>query len=71
MHVTEPQANPLRDWLDSIERLRVIPDSVLVLPAHERPFLICMRALINCVITTRAICSSCSTPVKRRARRWR
>ena len=38
VHVTEPQANPLRDWLDSIERLRVIPDSVLVLPAHERPF---------------------------------
>lgn len=38
VHVTEPGANPLQDWLDSIERLRVIPDSVLVLPAHERPF---------------------------------
>ena len=38
VYVTEPAANPLRDWLDSIERLRVIPDSVLVLPAHERPF---------------------------------
>lgn len=38
VYVTEPEANPLRDWLDSIERLRVIPDTVLVLPAHERPF---------------------------------
>ncbi|MFJ7882760.1 MBL fold metallo-hydrolase [Pseudomonas sp. NPDC096917] len=38
VYVTEPAANPLRDWLASIERLRVIPDSVLVLPAHERPF---------------------------------
>ncbi|MNY49831.1 hypothetical protein D3C86_1852930 [compost metagenome] len=31
-------ANPLGDWLDSIEHLRSVPDSVLVLPAHERPF---------------------------------
>ncbi|WP_439861873.1 MBL fold metallo-hydrolase [Pseudomonas sp. MBLB4136] len=38
VHVTEPNANPLRDWLQSIERLRELPDSVLVLPAHERPF---------------------------------
>ena len=38
VYVSEPQANPLRDWLDSIERLRTIPDHVLVLPAHERPF---------------------------------
>ena len=38
VQVTEPEANPLRDWLDSIEHLRSLPDSVLVLPAHERPF---------------------------------
>lgn len=38
VQATEPQANPLRDWLDSIERLRAVPDSVLVLPSHERPF---------------------------------
>lgn len=36
--VTEPDANPLLEWLDSIKRLRQLPDSVLVLPAHERPF---------------------------------
>ncbi|MEK0363887.1 MULTISPECIES: MBL fold metallo-hydrolase [unclassified Pseudomonas] len=34
----EPCANPLGDWLDSIHRLRAVPDEVLVLPAHERPF---------------------------------
>jgi len=36
--VLEPEANPLRDWLDSLCRLRAIPDEVLVLPAHELPF---------------------------------
>lgn len=35
---TEPEADPLRDWLRSIEHLRTVPDTVLVLPAHERPF---------------------------------
>ena len=35
---TEPLANSLGDWLDSIRRLRALPDEVLVLPAHERPF---------------------------------
>jgi glyoxylase-like metal-dependent hydrolase (beta-lactamase superfamily II) len=36
---TEPDANPLGDWLQSIERLRLaIPDDVLVLPAHNEPF---------------------------------
>jgi len=36
--VFEPEADPLREWLDSIRRLREIPDNVLVLPAHELPF---------------------------------
>ena len=36
---TEPDADPLGDWLSSIERLRsrIGPD-VLVLPAHNEPF---------------------------------
>lgn len=36
--VTEPEANPLKDWLDSLHKLRSVSDEVLVLPAHERPF---------------------------------
>lgn len=36
--VTEPDANPLKNWLDSLQRLRAVSDEVLVLPAHERPF---------------------------------
>ena len=36
---TEPRANPLQDWFESIDRLeRDLPDDVLVLPAHGRPF---------------------------------
>lgn len=36
---TEPEADPLADWLMSIEKLRqCIPDDVLVLPAHGEPF---------------------------------
>lgn len=36
--VTEPEANPLGEWMASLRRFRNLPDSVLVLPAHERPF---------------------------------
>jgi glyoxylase-like metal-dependent hydrolase (beta-lactamase superfamily II) len=35
----EPEADPMGDWLASIERLRTrVPDDVLVLPAHQEPF---------------------------------
>ncbi len=40
VYPTEPQADPLTDWLDSLQRLeRLIPDDVLVLPAHNDPFI--------------------------------
>lgn len=36
---TEPEANPLQDWLDSCEKLKAaVPVDVLVLPAHNEPF---------------------------------
>lgn len=36
---TEPLANPLRDWLESCEKLKAhLPEDVLVLPAHNEPF---------------------------------
>lgn len=36
---TEPDADPLGDWLESIERVRAsVPGDVLVLPAHNEPF---------------------------------
>lgn len=36
---TEPEANPLQEWLDSCARLkRVLPSNVLVLPSHNEPF---------------------------------
>lgn len=36
---TEPRANPLKDWLSSLRRLKErLPADVLVLPAHGRPF---------------------------------
>ena len=39
MYPTEPAANPLRDWFDSISLLEArLPEDVLVLPAHGRPF---------------------------------
>jgi glyoxylase-like metal-dependent hydrolase (beta-lactamase superfamily II) len=34
----EPESDPLTLYLDSIERMRVIPADVLVLPSHGRPF---------------------------------
>ncbi len=36
---TEPEADPLGDWLASIAKIkREVPDEVLVLPAHNDPF---------------------------------
>jgi glyoxylase-like metal-dependent hydrolase (beta-lactamase superfamily II) len=36
---TEPEADPLADWLSSIEKIRQsVPANVLVLPAHGEPF---------------------------------
>ena len=35
---TEPGANPLKDWLESIEQFLSLPDECLVLPAHNAPF---------------------------------
>lgn len=36
---TEPDANPLADWLSSIHKLREqVADDVLVLPSHNEPF---------------------------------
>jgi glyoxylase-like metal-dependent hydrolase (beta-lactamase superfamily II) len=36
---TEPDADPLADWLDSLRMLKTrVPEDVLVLPAHGKPF---------------------------------
>ncbi|MGR4865749.1 MBL fold metallo-hydrolase [Caulobacter sp. LARHSG274] len=36
---TEPDADPLTDWLASLARIKAtVPDTVLVLPAHNDPF---------------------------------
>jgi glyoxylase-like metal-dependent hydrolase (beta-lactamase superfamily II) len=36
---TEPQGDPLKEWLRSSARIReTLPDNLLVLPAHEAPF---------------------------------
>jgi glyoxylase-like metal-dependent hydrolase (beta-lactamase superfamily II) len=36
---TEPDANPLADWLDSLRKLKCeVPNDVLVLPSHNEPF---------------------------------
>jgi glyoxylase-like metal-dependent hydrolase (beta-lactamase superfamily II) len=36
--LSEPEADPLGEWLASIEKLRGLPDSLLVLPSHGEPF---------------------------------
>ena len=36
---TEPLANPLQDWFDSLNKMRAaVPEDVLVLPSHGKPF---------------------------------
>lgn len=36
--VTEPEGDPLGDWLASIDKLSALPGNLLVLPAHGEPF---------------------------------
>lgn len=36
--VSEPEADPLGEWLASIDKLLMLPDDLLVLPAHGDPF---------------------------------
>jgi glyoxylase-like metal-dependent hydrolase (beta-lactamase superfamily II) len=39
VYPTEPDSNPLLDWLTSLERIKtLVPDSALVLPSHNSPF---------------------------------
>lgn len=39
VYPTEPEANPLHYWLESLAKVRQsVPDDVLVLPAHNEPF---------------------------------
>jgi glyoxylase-like metal-dependent hydrolase (beta-lactamase superfamily II) len=38
LSLSEPQADPLGEWLASIEKLKGLPDSLLVLPSHGEPF---------------------------------
>ncbi len=35
---TEPEADPLALWFDSLRRFRSLPEDTLVLPAHNTPF---------------------------------
>jgi glyoxylase-like metal-dependent hydrolase (beta-lactamase superfamily II) len=39
VHPYEPEANPLADFLESNEKLRMLPDTVKVLSSHNRPFI--------------------------------
>jgi glyoxylase-like metal-dependent hydrolase (beta-lactamase superfamily II) len=38
LSLSEPEADPLGDWLASIEKLRRLPAGLLVLPSHGEPF---------------------------------
>jgi glyoxylase-like metal-dependent hydrolase (beta-lactamase superfamily II) len=38
LSLSEPHSDPLGDWLNSIQKLRAVPDDLLVLPSHGEPF---------------------------------
>ena len=50
MFPTEPAGNPLADWLASCEKLRaMLPEDVLVLPAHNEPFVGATKRLTHLI----------------------
>lgn len=38
VHPTEPEANPLKAWMDSHDKMLDLPEETFVLPAHNLPF---------------------------------
>ncbi|MDQ3139658.1 MAG: MBL fold metallo-hydrolase, partial [Pseudomonadota bacterium] len=46
LSMSEPHADPLGDWLGSIARLKMLPDTLLVLPSHGEPFT-CLHARLD------------------------
>ena len=38
VHPTEPNANPLKDWMESHDKFLNTPDDTFILPAHNLPF---------------------------------
>jgi glyoxylase-like metal-dependent hydrolase (beta-lactamase superfamily II) len=38
VYAIEPEANPVQQYLDSLEKYRDLPDDALVLPSHGKPF---------------------------------
>ena len=38
LSLSEPEADPLGDWLSSIAKLKTLPETLLVLPSHGEPF---------------------------------
>jgi len=49
---TEPDGNPLQDWLDSCAKLRaLLPEDALILPSHNEPFRGAPRRLTELIDT--------------------
>ncbi len=38
VYATEPESDPLSDWLRSLHKFKALPDTALVLPSHNEPF---------------------------------
>jgi glyoxylase-like metal-dependent hydrolase (beta-lactamase superfamily II) len=38
LSLSEPEADPLGEWLHSIDKLKRLPDTLLILPSHGEPF---------------------------------
>lgn len=63
---TEPEGNPLDEWLHGLARLRALPEDTLVLPSHNTPFY-GIRARLDALIgkhVTRlgGVADICDTP---------
>lgn len=71
VHASEPEANPLKSWMDSHDRFLDLPEDTFVLPAHNLPFYGVrqrLRALINHHEDRMlAIEEHCTTPQSARA----
>ena len=68
LNLSEPEADPLGEWLASIAKLKQLPDDLLVLPSHGEPFT-GLHARLDALAAGHRAASTRSTPILSEPRR--
>jgi glyoxylase-like metal-dependent hydrolase (beta-lactamase superfamily II) len=72
VHPTEPDADPMREWLESLDKLkREVPDDVLVCPRTTTAFAVCTPVWTTWPLLSTAPWTGCAKRSRSPGARWR